>query len=202
MKKLLIGTGNKGKQKEYKKIREKLGITNIEFVFPEDFGILDEPEETGKTFEENALLKAKFYFEKTKIPCISDDGGLEIEILNNEPGVKSNRWKGYKMTDEEIVNYTLERLSQYKDKEQRKAKMKLVIAYYDGKLSITKLGFVTGHIALKPLMNFSVGYPHRGLFIVEDTDKYYQELTPEEHSKYNHREKAFIKLIRNIKNII
>jgi len=82
-----------------------------------DVGITEAPEETGISFQENAILKAKFYAEKSKLPTLADDGGLEIDALNGEPGVKSHRWihQDREDTDEELIQYTLDRMKDIVD---------------------------------------------------------------------------------------
>ena len=84
--KILIGTHNKGKFKEISDLLPR----NLVKISPLSLGI-ESPEETGKTFSENSLLKAKFFYEKSNIPTLSDDSGLEVECLNNEPGIYSSR---------------------------------------------------------------------------------------------------------------
>ena len=89
--KLLVGTNNKGKLRE---IRDLLPKT-LEIYSPKDFEIKSPPE-NGKTFKENSLIKAKFFSKKTKMICLSDDSGLEIDILDGDPGIYSARWGGKK----------------------------------------------------------------------------------------------------------
>lgn len=199
MRKILIGTGNRGKQYEYLRIVKTCINCDVSIVFPLDIGITQEPVETGRTFEENALLKAKYYFKASGIPSLADDGGMEIPILNNEPGVISRRWKGYEMSDEEIIQYTLKRMSSYTRHEERRAYLTVTLAYYDGIHVMIEKESVRGYIAEKPLKKGTKGYPFRRFFIVEGTGTYYEELTQEEHQKYNHREKAFIKLLKRLR---
>ena len=89
MKKLLIATTNPGKLSE---INRFLGDLPVELVGLKDAGITDAVEETGSTFEENAILKAKYYCKKSGLPTLADDGGFEIDALDGQPGVKSHRW--------------------------------------------------------------------------------------------------------------
>ena len=91
IKQLLIGSNNPGKIKE---IRDLLP-NNIEIFAPADFNIKS-PIENGKSFEENSLLKARFFSKKIKMICLADDSGLEIDILNGAPGIYSARWGGKK----------------------------------------------------------------------------------------------------------
>ncbi len=93
MRRLLIATTNPAKLAEYKLILRDLGI-DLDLVSIADVGISESPEETGATFTENALIKARFYFERARIATLADDGGLEIDALGGEPGVRSHRWLG------------------------------------------------------------------------------------------------------------
>ena len=88
---VLVGTNNQGK---YKEICDLLP-NNVKKYSPEKFNILS-PEETGSSFEENSLIKASYFSKKTNLICLSDDSGLEIELLNGEPGIYSARWSNEK----------------------------------------------------------------------------------------------------------
>ena len=89
IKKLLIGTNNKGKLKEIRDLLPKRIETLSTSVFK-----LKSPKENGKTFEENSLIKSKYFSQKTKLVCLADDSGLEIDILDKKPGIYSARWGG------------------------------------------------------------------------------------------------------------
>ncbi len=86
--KLLVGTNNKGKLKEIRDLLPK----NLEIYSPKDFK-MKSPPENGKTFKENSLIKAKFFSKKSKMTCLSDDSGLEIDALDGDPGIYSARWE-------------------------------------------------------------------------------------------------------------
>ncbi len=88
---LLIGTNNKGKLREIKALLPK----NIKIFSTSDFN-LKSPKENGKTFKENSLIKARFFSQKSNKICLADDSGLEIKLLNNQPGIYSARWGGKK----------------------------------------------------------------------------------------------------------
>src|ERR1700694_1868026 len=98
--KILIATHNKAKLGELKKAAKRLADLGFEMMSLADIQITDAPEETGTTFEENSLLKAKYYAEVAQLPAIADDGGPLIHALNNEPGVKSRMWLGREATDQ------------------------------------------------------------------------------------------------------
>jgi XTP/dITP diphosphohydrolase len=196
--KILIATTNIAKREEL-----LAGISHLrkhtEIVSLLDFDIKIEPEETGLTFLENSKIKATFYAEQTGLPTIADDGGLKIDILNGEPGVKSKRWKGYECTDQELIEYALERLKEV-PVEKRTAKLETCLFYYDPdhNIELHEIENIDGYIALAPSPRPTNGYPYRALFKVAEFDKYYDELTTEEHEKVNHRLKALHRLEKRI----
>lgn len=194
---LLIATTNPGKLEELK--RYLAGIPH-KLVSLTDLKITEAPQETGKDFNENAIIKAEFYCQKSKLPTIADDGGLEIFALGGEPGVRSHRWiKGKEATDEELINYTLNRMRPFKG-EQRKAQLRVVIALaIPGKETITSEAVIAGVISEKPSKNRIRGYPYRSLLWIPEFKKYYDDLTEEEHEKINHRKKALEKIKRFLK---
>jgi XTP/dITP diphosphohydrolase len=93
MRRLLIATTNRAKLAEYRLILRDVGI-ELELLSLADLRISETPDETGATFAENALIKARFYFERARTATLADDGGLEIDALGGEPGVRSHRWIG------------------------------------------------------------------------------------------------------------
>ncbi len=201
MKRLLLATHNPAKVHELKIGLKPLEKAGIEFVSLADLGIKDQPEETGTTFEENALLKAEFYANLARLPVVADDGGIAIESLDGEPGVKSRMWLGREASDEELINYTLKRLQGY-PKAKRKAYFETCVLFYDPKTqaSFFEKERLYGYITDKTSPKRIKGYPFRSLFIVLDlNNKYYDELTQEEHAKINHRLKAVKRLMQKIK---
>lgn len=204
MKKILIASTNPGKIAEIKiglKYLEKLGIKILTL---NDVKVGEkEPKEIGKTFRENALIKAKFYADLTHLPCLSDDGGLVIPYLNNEPGVKSRRWLGYEADDRELVEYTLKRL-QNVPKFNRKAYLEACLCFYNPQTNdvIFETEKILGHIAETPALKIIPGFPYRALLIVDKFNKCYDDLTIEEHQQVNHRLKALKRLTKKIENLI
>src|SRR5688572_21376607 len=131
MKQLLIATTNPGKLRE---MREFIG-SHFELLSLNDLPGAPEVEEVGKTFEENALLKARAYFAWSRIPVLAEDGGLEIEVLNGQPGVLSRRWPlageqpPYReKTDEELINLALTKLKGMPPS-RREAQLRVAAAY-------------------------------------------------------------------------
>lgn len=203
MNRLLIATHNPAKKAELKSGLIGLEKAGIELVTLTDVGVGEEPEETGATFKDNSLLKARFYSQLTGLPAIADDGGLVIPYLNNEPGVKSSRWLGRKASDEELINHTLKRLSGAPDK-SRNAYLELSLCFHDPKNGKTlyECETISGHIAYKPYVAWRRGFPYRALFIVDKFKKYYDLLDPEEHEAVNHRVIALKRLTKKIIDLI
>lgn len=168
MKKLLTATTNPGKVLEYKEIFKELKLP-VDLVSLKEAGITEKVEEDGKTLEENAVKKARFYFNLSKLPTMSDDAGLEIDFLNGEPGVKSRRWPGYEASDEEIRQMVLDKLKGV-PKEKRGAQLRAVIGliFPQDEKVYTFEGILRGSIAEKPFDKIITGYPFRSIFIAED----------------------------------
>lgn len=191
MQKLLIATTNPGKLAE---IRNFLGDIPVELVSLTDLGITQKANETGATFKENAILKAKFYSKLSDLPTIGDDGGLEIDALDGAPGIKSHRWihGDRDDDDEELIGYTMQKL-QGIPLTKRQAQLRAVLALVlpSGKV-VTAEATTRGVIPLKPANHRTTGFPYRSLLFLPELNKFYDthELTPEENEVYNHRKKA------------
>ncbi len=191
MKKLLIATSNPGKLEE---IKQFLGDLPIELIGLKDLNITDTVEETGTTFEENAVLKAKFYAKLSGLPTLADDGGFEIDALAGQPGVKSHRWihGSRDDEDEELIQYALDRLKDISE-DKRGAQLRLVLALIlpTGEV-FTAEEKVRGIIPQQASVARHNGFPYRSLLFLPEIGKYYNhdELTATETETYNHRKKA------------
>ena len=191
MKKLLVATTNPGKLAEIKRF---LADLPVELVSLKDVGITKFPEETGTTFEENAILKAKYYAGKSGLATLADDGGFEIDALFGEPGVKSHRWidQSRESTDEELIAYTIKRMENVPEG-KRGAQLRLVLALVlpDGEMHTTEAS-VRGAVPVTPIGTRSEGFPFRSLLFLPEINKYYNhdELTDSENATYNHRKQA------------
>ncbi len=192
---VLIATTNPGKLGEITRYLSDLPVT---LVGLKDMKITDTVEETGKTFEENAILKAKFYCRKSGLPTIADDGGLEIDALSGAPGVKSHRWihGDHEDSDEELIAHTMKQLKGI-PLENRNAQLRAVLALAlpHGKV-FTAEAATKGIIPLKPSAHRTEGFPYRSLLFIPDINKFYDHhlLTPQENDRYNHRKQALEKL--------
>lgn len=191
--KILIATKNPGKAKEIKSI---VGNT-FEVVSLSDLADAPDVKETGETFEENAILKAKKYFEWSGIPTIADDSGLEIDYLVGEPGVLSRRWPGYEATDQELIDMTLKKMNGVA-RDMRSAHLVAVGAYYNGENTIVESGSIDGYIVEEQSVECEPGYPFRAIFWIPKFRKLYQDLTHEEHEKINHRRIVYGRLAEKI----
>lgn len=201
--KILVATGNPAK---FSDITSSLKDLRLNFVSLKDMGITSEPKESGKTFEENAILKAKYYSKLTKLPTLADDGGLEIDILGGEPGVKTRRWiNNQEADDDTILKYTLLRLRNFTGN-QRKARLKAVICLYlPGNVYYTTTGFIEGIIAERPYKKYKPGFPFDALLYFPQKRKYYYQLKYEDQSPLNHRTKAIQKLkiiLKSMKKVL
>ncbi len=204
MKKILVGTNNKGKQSEFKKF---LSVLPLKIVFPKDLGINESPEENKNTYKENSEMKARFFAKKSGLPTIADDGGIEIDYLNGAPGIKSRRYfgkNGKEASDEEIID-AMKKIAQEIPEEKRDARFVDVVslALPDGKVWSVEAE-VKGIISKKPLLKILKGYPYRSFFFLPQINKYYHEadLTEEEEKEYNHRYKAVQKLLPKIRQVL
>ena len=189
--KLLIASGNPAKIEEFKKFLKDFPL---EIVTLKDLNISNSVEETGKTFEENAILKAKHFAKLSGLLTLADDGGLEIDYLSGAPGVKSRRWLGYEMSDEELINEVMKRMKDA-PKEKRTCKLRLVLALAspEGKV-YTSEGAVDGLISEMPSSKRINGYPYRSFFYFPQFRKFYIDLNEEEHAKVNQRKAALEKI--------
>ena len=188
MRKILIATHNPGKILEY---REIFNGHQFELLMLNDLNISEEPEEDGKTFEENAIKKVEFYSQFSDLPIIAEDSGLEIDYLNGEPGVYSRRWPGHKATDQELIQMALEKLEGV-PRDERGAQFRVVIAFKASPDSrvITSEGISRGYITEKSSVKVIPGFPFRSIFYLPEIGKVLGESTMIEESKIAHRRKA------------
>ena len=189
--KLLIGTNNKGKYKEIKDLLPKYIKTHSTSEFK-----LKSPREDGLTFTENSIIKSKHFSKKTKLICLADDSGLEIDILDKSPGIYSARWGGKKGDFKKAINRVYKELSK-KDKNWKNKKVKarficaLSICYLDKKIA-SVLGKVEGYISTKPKGKNGFGYDP--IFIPKNKRKTFGEMSSLQKYKIDHRFAAFKKI--------
>jgi len=187
MKKILIATHSKGKFPEIKKILKGLPFKIVNL---DDVGIDFEVEETGSTFRENAILKARSYGKITGLLTLAEDAGLEVDVLNGAPGVYSARY--CPGTDEDRYRLLLRNLRGVSAK-KRIARFKAVVAIFDPKSKKVRTcqGVLEGRITFEPKGEHGFGYDP--IFYVPQLRKRTAELTAEEKNKISHRGKAWRK---------
>lgn len=185
MKSLLIATTNPAKFEEASFVLRSSGL-NI--VGLKDFPNIVPVEETGATFEENAILKAKGYFEQTKTRCIADDGGLIIDYLDGAPGVHSKRWLGYDASDQELADAVIEKMRAV-SQEKRTAHLGGLIVFWDGEHLLKQENWIKGYITDNLMGEIKPGFPYRSLLMIPQFEKPHSNLTEEEHDQVNFRRK-------------
>ncbi|MGO1136124.1 XTP/dITP diphosphatase [Bacillus subtilis] len=189
MKEAIIATHNPGKVKEFKEILEPIGYDVKSLA---EIGFTEEIEETGHTFEENAILKAEAVAKAVNKMVIADDSGLSIDNLGGRPGVYSARYAGEQKDDQANIEKVLSELKGI-EKEQRTARFRCALAVsIPGEETKTVEGHVEGYIAEEPRGEYGFGYDP--IFIVKDKDKTMAELTSDEKNKISHRADALKKL--------
>jgi XTP/dITP diphosphohydrolase len=188
---LLIGSNNKGKLKEIKALLPK----RIKIYSTSDFDIKS-PVENGKTFEDNSIIKSKYFSKKTNLPCLADDSGLEIDILDKAPGIYSARWGG-KNSD---FNRAIKKVYKELDKKDKNWKRKKIKARFVCSLSISYLekliacvrGKIEGTISTEPKGNNGFGYDP--IFIPKEKNLTFGEMSSKIKFKMDHRFNAFKKI--------
>ena len=192
--KLLIGTHNKGKLREIKDLLPN----NLKIYSPQNFNIKS-PTEDGKTFEENSLIKARYFSKKSKMLSLSDDSGLEVDILEKNPGIYSARWGGKKGDFKKAMNRVFKELDK-KDKNWKKKKITArficaLTVYDSNKKLISSIGKIEGSIS--PVMKGKNGFGYDPIFIPKGKKITFGEMKSSEKYKIDHRFKAF-KIIKKL----
>ena len=189
--KLLIGTNNKGKYREIEDLLPKYIKTYSTSEFK-----LKSPKEDGLTFIDNSIIKSKYFSKKTRLICLADDSGLEIDFLDKSPGIYSARWGGKKGDFKKAINRVYKELSK-KDKNWKYKKIKarficaLSICYLDKKIA-SVMGKVEGYISPKPKGENGFGYDP--IFIPKNRRKTFGEMSSMQKYKIDHRFVAFKKI--------
>tara|TARA_Y100000287_G_scaffold45981_1_gene35780 strand:- start:651 stop:1247 length:597 start_codon:yes stop_codon:yes gene_type:complete len=189
--KLLIGTNNNGKYKEIKDLLPKY----IKTYSTKEFK-LKSPKEDGLTFEENSIIKSKYFSKKTKLICLADDSGLEIDLLNKAPGIYSARWGGKNGDFKKAINRVYRNLFKVdKNWQSKKVKARFICAlsiYNLDKKIASVQGKVEGFISKEPKGKNGFGYDP--IFIPRNKIKTFGEMKPSEKYKMDHRFDAFKKI--------
>lgn len=191
---IILATNNKSKVKE---ISEMMLGSDITFVSLADAGINVEVEETGTTFEENALLKAREICKLSGKPTISDDSGLEIDALDGAPGIYSSRFMGEDTSYDIKNNALIEKLENVADPD-RTARFRccMALVFPDGREFVTE-GAMEGIIAREPKGINGFGYDP--ILFIPEYNRTSAELSSEEKNNISHRGEALRKMIEVIK---
>ena len=189
--KYVLATANEGKIRE---MREVLAVLGIEVISRNELGIDINVEETGTTFYENALLKAKAICEASGKPSIADDSGLVVDALGGAPGLYSSTYGGESLNNEERCRFLLKNMENV---EQRGAKFvcTIVCVYPDGNV-ISAEGECAGEIVFSPRGNNGFGYDP--VFAANGYDKTMAELNKDEKNAISHRGKALREFARQL----
>jgi XTP/dITP diphosphohydrolase len=189
--KLCFATNNKHKLEE---VAKAVG-SSFEIISLKELSVEEELPETQDTFEGNALQKALYVFNKTSVPCFADDSGLEVEALDGAPGVYSARYAGPQRNDRDNIRKLLESL---KDKSNRKASFRTVIALVGLGEHQFFQGTVKGEITEKERGNAGFGYDP--VFQPDGFELTFAQMSMEEKNKLSHRGQAVSKLVRYLKS--
>ena len=190
IKEIIIGTNNEGKYKEiYNLLPNK-----VRKYSPKEFDI-SSPEETGKTFKENSFLKASYFSKKTNLICLSDDSGLEIDLLSGKPGIYSSRWSGEKNNFDLAIRRVFEEMNNIKEDWTKENIARFICSmtlyWPDGKNFSTQ-GIVKGKIStVKKGKN---GFGYDPIFIPDGYNQTFAEMMPNMKMSIDHRFKAFLKI--------
>lgn len=204
MTRLLIASRNRKKLAELQRVLDAAGISGLELLTLDDVPSYPEAPETGATFEENAVAKARDGFRATGLPCLADDSGIAVEALNGMPGVLSARWAGgFVDGDKDVANYRL-LLAQLGDvpDDRRSAAFVSVCALVTGPGAddvVVVRGEWPGVVAREPLGQGGFGYDP--VFIPEGEVRSAAQLSPAEKDTVSHRGRALAQLVPALREL-
>jgi XTP/dITP diphosphohydrolase len=195
--KLLLASRNANKLVEMRRILAAEGILGVEVIGLDDVPEFPEAPETGATFEENALAKARDAVAATGIPAIADDSGLEIDALNGMPGVLSARWAGGHGDDTANLELVLNQLGDVPDDRRGAAFVSAVALVVPGQDDVVVRGFWPGRIVRKPLGTNGFGYDP--IFVPDGGSRTSAELPSEEKDAISHRGRALALILPHLR---
>ena len=194
--KIVLATHNHDKEIELQHSLRGLGVEICSLSEYPDIGDI---EETGTTLLENSLLKARTVYDRTGLPAIADDTGLEVDALDGAPGVYSARFAGADATYEDNLNKLLFSMEEVSE-ERRSARFRTVISFVDGNQELWTEGHIDGKIIDFPRGNAGFGYDP--VFYIPQLEKTFAELSTEEKNKISHRGLALQKLRKILVNVL
>ena len=189
---LLVASRNRKKLAELRRVLDAAGVSGLALVSLDDVAPFDETPETGTTFEENALTKARDAFAATGLATVADDSGLEVAALNGMPGVLSARWSGVHGDDSANTALLLAQLRDIPDS-RRSAAFVSACALVSSAGETVVRGVWAGTIAREPRGDGGFGYDP--VFIPEGSDRSAAELSPAEKDGQSHRGRALALLL-------
>jgi XTP/dITP diphosphohydrolase len=195
---LLVASRNRKKLAELRRVLDAAGISGVELLSLDDVDAFDEAPETGATFEENALAKARDAFRATGLASVADDSGLEVDALNGMPGVLSARWAGAHGRDAANTALLLAQLRDVPD-ERRGGGFVSACALVSGSGETVVRGTWRGGIAREPQGDGGFGYDP--VFVPEGSARTAAELTPEEKDAASHRGRALALLVPALRGL-
>ena len=192
--KIVIATFNKGKFKEFKDL---FSNSSFEILSLKDF-TTEDIDETGRSYEENAMLKAKKASELSNYPSLGDDSGLEVKLLNNDPGLFSARYSGKNATDETNIKKLLKAI---KNLENAKAKFVSTLAFYDPQknLELFSFGELEGQIIKEKKGDNGFGYDP--IFKIKNSCLTLAEVSFQERMKISHRAKSTQEMLKHLNHL-
>jgi len=193
MDKIIVASNNQKKIKEIKAILEPL---NIQVLSLKDINIDVDPEENGTSFIENAFIKAREIYDIVKLPVIADDSGLEVQALNNQPGIFSARYAGEHKNDEDNLNLLLENLKGIENRKSRYVCAIALIIDKDHQYSVEE--YLEGEIVDQRQGENGFGYDP--IFYLPEYQKTTAQLDPDFKNSISHRAKALKKIEQIIKD--
>ena len=194
--KIVLATHNHDKEIE---LKHSLRGLDVDICSLSEYPDIGEIQETGTTLLENSLLKAHTVHDRTGLPAIADDTGLEIDALDGAPGVYSARFAGLNATYEDNVNKLLSVMEDVSH-DMRSARFRTVISFVDEIQELWTEGFIEGRITETPRGNMGFGYDP--VFYVPRLDKTFAELSTDEKNKISHRGIALQKLRKILVNVL
>lgn len=195
--KLLLATKNRGKVDEIRGLLGMVAQKNVEVLTLVSLPTVRDPREEGKTFSENARIKALHYAAGHRMLCIADDSGLAVEALGGRPGVRSSRYAGDNATDEENNALLLDDLNPY-PRPWRAIFVCVSVCALPGRVVAEASGRVAGEIV--PVRRGTGGFGYDPIFLVSGTGKTMAELSMEEKNRISHRGQAIRALIAEMRN--
>jgi len=197
MRKLLIATNNSGKLQEYADLLNDLPVT---LTTPAQEGLSLEVDETGETFAENAILKARAYAEASGLLTLADDSGLEVDALDGVPGIRSARYAGEGASDEDRYRLLLRNLAGVPEKE-RTARFRCVVAVATPEGDVhTADGRCEGLIGFEPRGTHGFGYDP--VFYLPDRSQTMAELSAEVKNRISHRARALQAALPTLRQLL